>query len=95
MNGVAHASSSDQVNPPSLLKPEQSQESPEKKEPRATKEVAFDVADSRRSSNSNYAPNESDSEEEEEDLATSMDMLDDTSRIPKYGINYFIASPWI
>lgn len=79
-NGVGHASSSDQVTPSSTLKPDQ--ESPAKKGTR-TKEVVFDVGDSRRSSNSVYVPDGSDFDEEETS-EQDMDLLDDTSRIPRY-----------
>ena len=80
-NGVGHASSSDQVTPTSMLKPEHSEGSPGKRG--RSKEVAFDVGDSRRSSNSVYAPTESDMEEDEEALQQGMDLPDDTSTIPK------------
>lgn len=49
---------------------------------RGFKEVVFDIADSRRSSNSLYVPNESDSEEEEHE-EQEFSLLDDTSRIPR------------
>ena len=81
-NGVDHGNSSDQIAPSSSrLKPEQSERSPGKKG--VTKEVMFDIGDSRRSSNS-YVPSESDLEDDEESSQQEMDLLDDTSRIPRY-----------
>lgn len=84
LNGVGHTTSSDQVTPSTSarLKPETKERSPEKRA--GTKEVVFDVGDSRRSSNSNYVPNESDLEDDEEDSVKGLDLLDDTSRIPSY-----------
>ena len=84
LNGVGHTTSSDQVTPSTSarLKPETKERSPEKRT--GTKEVVFDVGDSRRSSNSNYVPNESDLEDDEEDSVKGLDLLDDTSRIPRY-----------
>lgn len=73
--------------PSSTLKPGHDQESPERKVSRGTKEVNFDIGDSRRSSNSVYVPNESDSEEGEAS-EQEIDFLDDTSRIPKYALFY-------
>ena len=81
-NGVDHGNSSDQIaSSSSRLKPEQSERSPGKKG--VTKEVMFDIGDSRRSSNS-YVPSESDLEDDEESSQQEMDLLDDTSRIPRY-----------
>lgn len=82
-NGVGHTTSYDNVMPSSTLKPGRDQGSPERKVSRGTKEVNFDIGDSRRSSNSVYVPNESDSEEEEAS-EQELNLLDDTSRIPKY-----------
>ena len=83
-NGITHASSIDQATSSSVLKPGYSEGSPEKRG--GAKEVAFDVGSSRRSSNSVYAPNESESED---DGASEQEMgfLDDTSRIPRYKID--------
>lgn len=86
-NGVGHTTSHEKVMPSSTLKPERDQGSPERKVSRGTKEVNFDIADSRRSSNSVYVPNESDSEEGEAS-EQELDFLDDTSRIPKYALFY-------
>ena len=81
-NGIDHVNSSDQVTPSSSrLKPEKSERSPGKKG--VTKEVMFDIGDSRRSSNS-YVPSESDLEDDEESSSQEMNLLDDTSRIPRY-----------
>ena len=81
-NGIDHVNSSDQVTPSSSrLKPEKSERSPGKKG--VTKEVMFDIGDSRRSSNS-YVPSESDLEDDEESSSREMNLLDDTSRIPRY-----------
>ncbi|XP_058969191.2 potassium channel subfamily T member 1 isoform X2 [Pocillopora verrucosa] len=80
-NGVGHASSTDQVTSSSSVKLEQGTSS--MKPSRGFKEVVFDIADSRRSSNSVYVPNESDSEEEEHE-EQEFSLLDDTSRIPSY-----------
>ena len=89
-NGVDHGNSSDQIAPSSSrLKPEQSERSPGKKG--VTKEVMFDIGDSRRSSNS-YVPSESDLEDDEESSQQEMDLLDDTSRIPRYLINIRIQA---
>ena len=83
-NGVGHASSSDQVTSSLAVKPAQEQGAAAMKPSRGNKEVVFDVADSRRSSNSAvYVPDESDSEEEEPE-EQELDLLDDTSRIPRY-----------
>lgn len=79
-NGVGHASSTDQVTSSSSVKLEQ--ETSSMKPSRGFKEVVFDIADSRRSSNSVYVPNESDSEEEEHE-EQEFSLLDDTSRIPR------------
>lgn len=86
-NGVGHATSRDKDIPSSSLKPGHDQEPPERKVSRGTKEVNFDIGDSRRSSNSVYVPNESDSEEGEAS-EQELDLLDDTSRIPKYALFY-------
>ena len=86
-NGVGHTTSRDKDVPSSSLKPGYDQGSPERKVSRGTKEVNFDVGDSRRSSNSVYVPNESDSEEGEAS-EQELDLLDDTSRIPKYALLY-------
>ena len=83
-NGITHTSSIDQATSSSVLKPGHSDGSPEKRG--GAKEVAFDVGDSRRSSNSVYAPNESESEEDEAS-EQEMGLLDDTSRIPRYKID--------
>ena len=81
-NGIDHVNSSDQVTPSSSrLKPEKSERSPGKKG--VTKEVMFDIGDSRRSSNS-YVPSESDLEDDEESSSQEMNLLNDTSRIPRY-----------
>ena len=72
-NGVQYADSSDQVTSSPLLRPG----SVEKRG--RTKEVAFDVGDSRRSSNSVCPAYESDSEDQQD-----TDLLDDISRIPRY-----------
>ena len=81
-NGIDHGNSSDQVTPSSSrLKPEESDRSPGKKG--VTKEVMFDIGDSRRSSNS-YVPSESDLEDDEESSPQEKNLLDDTSRIPRY-----------
>ena len=83
-NGVGHASSSDQVTSSLAVKPAQEQGAAAMKPSRGNKEVVFDVAESRRSSNSAvYVPDESDSEEEEPE-EQELDLLDDTSRIPRY-----------
>ena len=86
-NGVGHTTSHDKAMPSSTLKPGHDQGSPERKVSRGTKEVNFDIGDSRRSSNSVYVPNESDSEEGEAS-EQEIDFLDDTSRIPKYVLFY-------
>lgn len=82
-NGVGHTTTHDKDIPSSSLKPGYDQGSPERKVSRGTKEVNFDIGDSRRSSNSVYVPNESDSEEGETS-EQELDLLDDTSRIPNY-----------
>lgn len=86
-NGVGHTTTHDKEIPSSSLKPGYDQGSPERKVSRGTKEVNFDIGDSRRSSNSVYVPNESDSEEGETS-EQELDLLDDTSRIPKYALFY-------
>ncbi|XP_068724952.1 potassium channel subfamily T member 2-like isoform X3 [Montipora capricornis] len=79
-NGVQYADCSDQVNSSPLLRPG----SVEKRG--RTKEVAFDVGDSRRSSNSVCPAYESDSEDQQE-----TDLLDDISRIPRYQNTSYVA----
>ena len=88
-NGITHASSTDQATSSSALKRGHSDGSPEKRG--GAKEVAFDVGGSRRSSNSVYAPNESESEEDEAS-EQEMGLLDDTSRIPRYRIDSCVLS---
>ncbi|XP_074607442.1 potassium channel subfamily T member 2-like isoform X1 [Acropora palmata] len=72
-NGVSYADSSDQVTSSPLLK------RGEEEKRGQLKEVAFNVGDSRRSSNSCCPGYESDSEDQQE-----TDLLDDISRIPSY-----------
>ena len=77
-NGVTYADSSDQVTSSPLLK------RGEEEKRGQLKEVAFNVGDSRRSSNSCSPAYESDSEDQQE-----TDLLDDISRIPRYQkLNY-------
>ncbi|PFX29727.1 Potassium channel subfamily T member 1 [Stylophora pistillata] len=81
VNGVGHTSSGDQVTSSASVKLEEGT-SPTKPS-RGIKEVVFDIADSRRSSNSEYVFNETDSEDEGRE-EQEFSLLDDTSRIPSY-----------
>ena len=80
VNGIRHMDSSDHVDSSSLEPAAQLQAT------KGTKEVAFQVGDSRKSSGSSvFLPNESDFEEDEEEaLEESMELVDETSKIPWY-----------
>ena len=81
-NAVKHGNSSDQVSSSSIgIKPEHSERYSRKKG--GTKEVRLHVEDSRRSSNSNLQ-SYSDLEDDEEASEQGMDLLEDTSRTPRY-----------
>lgn len=81
-NAVKHSNSSDQVSSSSTgIKPEHSERYSRKKG--ATKEVRLHVGDSRRSSNS-HLQSGSDLEDDEEASEQGMDLLEDTSRTPRY-----------
>lgn len=81
-NAVKHSNSSDQVSSSSTgIKPEHSERYSRKKG--GTKEVRLHVEDSRRSSNSNLQ-SYSDLEDDEEASEQGMDLLEDTSRTPRY-----------
>lgn len=81
-NAVKHSNSSDQVSSSSTgIKPEHSERYSRKKG--ATKEVRLHVGNSRRSSNS-HLQSDSDLEDDGEASEQGMDLLEDTSRTPRY-----------
>ena len=82
-NAVRHGNSSDHVTSFSSIgiKPEHSERYSRKKG--GTKEVSLHIEDSRRSSNS-HLQSDSDLEDDEEASGKGMDLLEDTSRTPRY-----------
>lgn len=81
-NAVKHGNYSDQVSSSSIgIKREHSERYSRKKG--GTKEVSLRVEDSRRSSNS-HLQSDSDLEDDEEASEQGMDLLEDTSRTPRY-----------